>query len=74
MVLGMSPIQLDLLHPSRLGCLGDRLANKLSSLGVPAILHLITQTLVPRAGRRQRLPGRVIDDLAADMLQRSLNA
>tara|TARA_A100001391_G_scaffold50937_1_gene31028 strand:+ start:224 stop:640 length:417 start_codon:yes stop_codon:yes gene_type:complete len=74
MILVVAPIELSGFDPRFGGSFSDEFTNQCRSVTVATSFHLIANALVTRAGTGNRFALLVIDDLASEMLERTVNA
>lgn len=74
MVAVVTTIELDRANAGCCCLLGNRLTDLRSGLAVSAMSNRGTQAFVSCAGTDQRLAGDVVDQLAAEMIQRAMHA
>src|SRR3954465_8523707 len=60
-------IEHDALDPGRLRALGNQLADRAGCRLVGPGLQLFAQSRIERRGRRERMPGGIVDNLGVDM-------
>ncbi|WP_449314247.1 hypothetical protein [Rosistilla carotiformis] len=74
MILAVTAIQLDPLDSCSNGAFGDGFADRCGRVTITAKLYGVSQGLVLRACTRQRFAVDIIDQLAAEMAQRTIHA